>query len=156
MEGSWVSRWVRIFWITTGSSMQAMIRNAPPQAGQVSMSMPTTRFSRCVRPSHRCSTFHRRLRLPLIGSLGFGALPPFRRCHRGAVSTVGGQYALQARQIDPGLRHPGGESGDEVERLDQIAGSDFDQPKADPKGGGQDARSHMVGVVPSRYGVLSG
>jgi hypothetical protein len=27
--------------------MQAIIRSAPPQAAQVSMSMPKTRFSRC-------------------------------------------------------------------------------------------------------------
>ncbi len=40
------SRWVRIFSITTGSSMQAMILTAPPQARQVSMSTPNTRFRR--------------------------------------------------------------------------------------------------------------
>jgi hypothetical protein len=32
--------WVRIFWITAGSSMQAMICSAAPQAGQGSMSTP--------------------------------------------------------------------------------------------------------------------
>jgi hypothetical protein len=32
--------------MTTGASMQAMIRTAPPQAEQVSISMPKTRF-RC-------------------------------------------------------------------------------------------------------------
>jgi hypothetical protein len=37
---------VRIFSITTGSSMQAMILTAPPQARQVSMSMWKTRFRR--------------------------------------------------------------------------------------------------------------
>ena len=47
-RASLVSGWVRIFLITSGSSMQAMIRSAPPQAGQVSMSMPKTRFSRCA------------------------------------------------------------------------------------------------------------
>ncbi len=48
VEGSLLSRWVRIFSITTGSSMQAMILTAPPQARQVSMSMPNTRFRRCA------------------------------------------------------------------------------------------------------------
>jgi hypothetical protein len=62
---------------------------------------------------------------------------------------------VEARQIDPGLRHQGGESGDEVERLDNIAGSDVEQPQAGPKGGGQEAQSNMTWVVPSRYGVLS-
>ena len=49
VEASLVSRWVRIFLITAGSWIQAMIRSAPPQAGQVSMSMPKTRFSRCAQ-----------------------------------------------------------------------------------------------------------
>jgi len=39
VEASLVSRWVRIFLITAGSSMRAMIRSAPPKAEQVSMSM---------------------------------------------------------------------------------------------------------------------
>ena len=49
VEASLASRWVRIFLITAGSSIQAMIRSAPPQAGQVSMSMPKTRLSRCAQ-----------------------------------------------------------------------------------------------------------
>jgi len=48
VQGSLLSRWVRIFSITTGSSMQAMILTAAPQARQVSMSMPNTRFRRCA------------------------------------------------------------------------------------------------------------
>ena len=70
-RASLVSRWVTgvvqrctgygpkdgIFLITAGSSMQAMIRSAPPQAGQVSMSMPKTRFSRCAQviAARRCA-----------------------------------------------------------------------------------------------------
>src|SRR5690606_40594777 len=42
-----------------------------------------------------------------------------------------------------------------VLRLDKVAGSDFGQPKAGPEGAGQDARSNMMCVVPSRYGVFS-
>lgn len=41
------SRWVRMLLITAGSSMQAMIRSAPPQAEQISMSMPKARSRRC-------------------------------------------------------------------------------------------------------------
>ena len=58
VEVSLVSRWVRgvvqgctgygpkdgIFLITAGSWIQAMIRSAPPQAGQAWMSMPNARF----------------------------------------------------------------------------------------------------------------
>ena len=35
--------------MTSGSSMQAMILTGPPQAGQVSRSMPKTRLSRCAQ-----------------------------------------------------------------------------------------------------------
>jgi len=45
-EASRLSRWVRIFSMTSDSSMQAMIHTAPPQARQVSMSI--TRFKRCA------------------------------------------------------------------------------------------------------------
>ena len=43
--------WVRIFSITAGSSMQAMILTAPPHSRQVSMSMSMlkTRFNRCAQ-----------------------------------------------------------------------------------------------------------
>ena len=43
-----LSRWVRIFSITTGASIQAMILTGPPQLLQVSMSMLNTRFRRGV------------------------------------------------------------------------------------------------------------
>ena len=57
VEAFLVSRWVRIVLITAGSLMQAMIRTTPPQAGQVSMSMPNTRFSRCAQviADRRCA-----------------------------------------------------------------------------------------------------
>lgn len=35
--------------MTSGSSMPAMIRIAPPQAGQVPMSIPNTRLRRCAQ-----------------------------------------------------------------------------------------------------------
>ncbi len=41
-----LSRWLRIFSMTTGSSMQAITRSAPPQARQVSTSMLKTRRRR--------------------------------------------------------------------------------------------------------------
>ena len=46
-EAFLLSMWVRIVWITARSSMEAMIRSAPPQTRQVSMSMPKTRLTRC-------------------------------------------------------------------------------------------------------------
>ena len=38
----------------------------------------------------------------------------------------------------------------EVQRLDKIAWGDFEQQKAVPKGGGQEARSNMTWMVPCR------
>lgn len=35
--------------MTSGFSMHVMIRTAPPQAAQASMSMPKTRFRRCAQ-----------------------------------------------------------------------------------------------------------
>ena len=35
--------------MTSGFSMQAMTRSVPPHLGQVSMSMPKTRFRRCIQ-----------------------------------------------------------------------------------------------------------
>jgi len=62
---------------------------------------------------------------------------------------VRGEYTVKARQVDSGPGHKSCQFGDE------IHGSDFEQPKAGPKGGGQDARSNITWVVPSRYGVFS-
>ena len=45
------SRWVRIFSMTSGSSMQAMILRWPPQVLHVSMSILNTRFRRCAQSS---------------------------------------------------------------------------------------------------------
>jgi len=58
-------------------------------------------------------------------------------------------------QVRAGFWHQRGEARNKVLGLDKIAGSDFGQPKAGPKGGGQDARSNITCVVPSRYGVFS-
>jgi len=62
---------------------------------------------------------------------------------------------IQTGHVDPRFRHQRRQPGNEVEGFDKIAGSDFEQPNAGPKGGGQDARSNMTSVVPSRYGVFS-
>lgn len=43
-SAAFASRWVRIYSITSGPLMQEMTRTAPPQGGQVSMSVPKTRF----------------------------------------------------------------------------------------------------------------
>ena len=71
-EGSCLSRWMRIFSITAGSSMQAMILTAPPQTRQVARSMPNTRIRRCAHVIDA-----RRV-----------APAPLRWCHQGAVLAV--------------------------------------------------------------------
>ena len=62
---------------------------------------------------------------------------------------------MQTGQVHPRFRHQRCQPRDEVQRLDKIAGSDFEPPQAGPEGVGKDARSNMTCVVPSRYGVLS-
>jgi hypothetical protein len=52
--------------------------------------------------------------------------------------------------VEQRLRHQGRQPGDEIQRLDKIAGSDLEQPKAGQKGGGQAAQSKITYVVPSR------
>lgn len=49
--------------MTSGSSIQAMIRTDPPQLGQVSISMPKTR-------SRRCALLVAARRSPAVGSSG--------------------------------------------------------------------------------------
>ena len=80
---------------------------------------------------------------------------PPRWRHPRAMLTVGCEHPVIARQIDARSRHQRRQPGNEVQKLDKIAGSDFVLPKADPKGGGQEARSNMTWVVPSRNGVFS-
>jgi hypothetical protein len=46
---AFASRWVRIFSIVLGSSMQAMVRAAPPQAQRVSTPRPNARLRRCAQ-----------------------------------------------------------------------------------------------------------
>ena len=116
-QASLVSRWARgvvqectlygpeggIFLITAGFSIQAMIRSAPPQADQVSMSMPNMRLSRCAhvfamdgtyagfagaKTGHRGPALRRRLLFPRLGGLGLGAAPPLRRYHPRTVTAV--------------------------------------------------------------------
>jgi hypothetical protein len=41
-----------------------------------------------AKTGHRDPAFRRRFLLSLLKDFGLGALPPFRLCHRGAVSTV--------------------------------------------------------------------
>jgi hypothetical protein len=106
--------------------MLAMIRAAPPQAWQVSTS------TRWIDAQHqeRVPWGIRNTRL--------------RRKH-----------PVVAGQIHPRPRYQRRQPRHEVQRLDKIAGSNFEQPKAGPKGGGLEARSKMTCVVPSRYGVFN-
>ena len=98
-SGAFLSRWLRIFSITTGSSMHAMILSAPPQARQVAMSMPKTRIRRCAQViaarrsagvgSCPSSVAWRLLPLPRFAGVTkarcwlFGANTPWKRVNRG-------------------------------------------------------------------------
>ena len=103
--------------MTCGSSMQAMIRTAPPQAAQVWMSMPNTRLRLC--PRHRRTAFDRRRRLfsvCLRGVLSASATP--RRGDPRAIAAVGRKHPVEASEVDPRLRHQGCQPGDKIQRLE--------------------------------------
>jgi len=127
-------RWVRIFSMTSGSSMQAMILTLPAQLWQVSKSMLNTRFRRCAhwsgcpgvakhmdvreRPSHRCPTL-RRCGLLRIHRRGMLTSPiSLRRRYPRTLPAVGVKFPVKACQVDPRLRHQGRQPGDEVQRLE--------------------------------------
>ena len=63
--------------------------------------------------------------------------------------------AVESGEIDLRLGHQTHQPSGAIPLLDKIARSEFEQPKAGPKGKGQDTRSNMKWGVPSRYGLFS-
>ena len=128
--------------MTAGASMLAMTRSRPPHCRQVSISMAKTRFRRWtqVRPRWRSAA---------DAGPGWLAGPGPGHDPR-PIEARRREYAVVPGQVGAGLGDQRGEPRNKVFRLDKIAGSDFGQPKAGPKGGGQDARSNITCVVPSR------
>ena len=77
-----------------------------------------------LSPSHRYPAFSRRLLLALIGGFGFVAPAAPRRRHPRTMGAVRCEHPVESDQIDPGLRHQGGQPGDEVQRLkDDVCGA---------------------------------
>ncbi len=116
--------------MTAGSSMHAMIRIAPPQAAQVSMSMPNTRFRRCAQviAARRSAD---------VGSSGSAVLersPPLPRL----------AGVTRARYLLFGANTP-------WKRVRFTRGFGTSAASRAMKSRG----SKMTCVVPSRYGVLS-
>ena len=89
--------------MTSGSSMHAMIRIAPPQAGQVSMSIPKTRLRRCAQ----VIAARRSDGVRSSGSAVVACRPPLPRLAgvSRAVLAVGRKRPVEARQVDPRFRH---------------------------------------------------
>jgi len=68
-SAAFASRWARIFSMASGSSMHfAMIRIAPPQAGQASISIPKTRLRRCIQLSSAESISISYMHFPVFAS----------------------------------------------------------------------------------------
>ena len=141
-----------------------MIRTAPPQAGQVSMSMPNMRFRRCVqviamdgmyagfagaKTGHGSAALRRRFLLFLIGYPGFGALAPRRLRHPRPVLAVAPKG------------HKGANTPWKRVRLTRGLGRAHPASKASVLGARAASRamksrgSKMTCVVPSRYGVFN-
>jgi hypothetical protein len=86
----------------------------------------------------------------ILSGSSFTPFASLSRRNIDSVFAVRGEYAVKAGEVDPRRGYQGRQAGQEVEWFDKIAGSDFEQPQAGPKGGGQDARSNITWVVPSR------
>jgi hypothetical protein len=116
--------------MTSASSMHAMIRTAPPQAAQVSMSIPNTRFKRCAQviAARRSAS---------VGSSGSAVLacwPPRPRL----------AGVTRARYLLLGAKTP-------WNRVRLTRGFGTRAASREMKSSG----SKMTCVVPSRYGVFS-
>ena len=90
--------------MTSGSSMQAMIRIAPPQAGQVSDVDPEHPLE-ALRPGHRGTAFGRRRLLRIRGPGVLTAPAPLGRRHARPVLAVWRKDAVETAQVDPWFRH---------------------------------------------------
>ena len=103
---------------------------APPHSRHASISMLNTHFKRCAH------VMDARRSADLGGpsaTLALLALPRFARVTRARCLLLGANNAVKACQIHTRLGHQGRETGNEIEWLDKIAGSDFEQPEAGPK-----------------------
>ncbi len=123
----------RIFWITTGSSMQAITFTTPPHSRQVSISMLNTRFRRCAqvnamdgmyagfagaKTGHRGASFGRRLVLRHVGRFELAAFTPPGGRHQRTMFTVGRKHAMKAGEIDAWLWYQCGEASDKIQWLE--------------------------------------
>jgi len=124
------SMYVRIFLMTTGSSMQAMTLAVPPQTRHVSTSIspkaPT--FGeyplQTLGPGHRRMALNWRFLILDICSFRFATLAPLCRCHQRTVFAVRGEYTVKTCQIDSGLGHQCGQLGNKIHRLkDHVGGA---------------------------------
>ena len=133
-----LSRWVRIFSITSASSIHAMTRTDPPQAAQVSMSRPKTRFRRCA---HVSAAFGGRRRVQIRGRGTLTAPAPLGRCHLHAIFAVRREDPVEAREVEPQLGHQGRQPSD-----DKSAGLPIWTPAGRPQGGAQGCAPSIRGV----------
>ena len=120
--------------------MQAITLTLPPHSVHVSISMspkaPTfgEHPFQALCPGHRGAALGKGLRF--IQYLDLVPFATFRWRYQGAVLTIRRKHTVKSRQIHARLRHQGGQSCDEIQRL-------------------EDHMSERRPVVPSRYGVLS-
>jgi len=111
--------------------------------------------SKTLHPTHRCAA---RRGLAIVRALKAVTIASGARSASDdvlAVFGIGGEQAMVAHQMNTRAWHQSSEPSQEVEGFDKIAGSDFEQPQAGPKGVGQDARSNNTWVVPFENGRLS-
>jgi hypothetical protein len=125
----------------------------PPTAAPADLDVDSEYPLQALRPRQRPLPAGGRWLSAPVGLAGTGGAG--LRHDPGPIRTRRREHALVRRQVRAGFWHQRGKPRDEILGLAKIAGSDFEQPKAGPEGGGQDARTNIACVVPSRYGVFS-
>ncbi len=104
-------RWLKIFTITTGPLMQAIILTGPWQWRQVSMLMLKTRFSRWTQVIEACLS----MKVRLSGSAAvLVLLAAFGRSDGDALRAVRCKHAIEAHEVDHGIGDQRCQLGDEV------------------------------------------
>ena len=123
--------------------MQAMIRTGPPQAAQVLISMPKTRFKRCAQVIAA-------RRSDGVDASGSAVVACWSRCppplprgdHRTTVA-VRGKEPVEAGEVDPRFRHQGRQGGNH-----KSAGMPIGTTAGRLKGGAQGSASSIKVTAP--------
>jgi len=96
---------------------EATAHLALPAAARAGVDLNTQDALEALRPAHRHVARSDRLVSGLIRTLPFATHAPMRRRHQGAQLAVRRKYPVVSRQVHPRWRHPCGQAGHQIQRL---------------------------------------